>query len=328
MTAPSTSRAPLAIAALVLAGAAAWVVLGGRSTAPSPDAPPPREPAPESETVTPPAAQADPRADDDVSYDGAVPEDLAFRASPIPASVIAAWDAERPDEPTEAQQALLDAWAGIQRADAALVSDEDVDRGAAESAWTSALRAVGLDSGIEDTATASHLAWDAFVAGWGELVAAAEAANTDIAALTRAGLSPDLAGRVGDSGVTLPSLGLAELDGRFTVDEDVLRAVFRWRWFAAIAPVTPTHQLVPADELRFVQRWRIVNGVGVDTDRRIHWIREYVATWGSWDGLPAAFARAVIWADVGENDLAASALDEAARLDPRLAPLRDRYASP
>lgn len=327
MAAPTSSRAPIVLALVAVAGAIAWVVFGGTGSTQVPTPAPAPTPASDSEAAT--AQGAPPPSSDSTvppASDVVVPDDLVFRAHPVPASVTDAWINAEPETLTPGQARLLEAWAGIQRAEAAAVAGRDADRGVAEGEWVSALRGLGVQDGLAASVTASHAGWAAFREGWDTLSALAAGAGTDVSALTRSGLDPELASRVGDSGVTLVDMGLADPDGTFVADEAVLRVLFRWRWVSAMAPVAPTHVLLPLDELRYVHRWRIVAGTAVAPARRLQWIDEYVAAWDDWDGLPAEFARAVVYADAGDADAAAAALDAAAHVEPRLGPLRDRYA--
>lgn len=248
---------------------------------------------------------------------GEVPElapAVDFPGYGVPEAVTDAWPTEAPEvDPDSATAAFLDEWraANVVHALQTLELFEG-DPDAVLIPFESTARDFATHQSAETLDRASHAAFATFESGLGELLRKATLTETPVrAVLTNpADATAQLAYEAcGDFPLFALQQGLIGEAGDLRVTRDVLRLLFRYRWYHQFRAVRPVDQLMPGPELRAFRRWRMERAE-MEADDRARLVAEFDATYGL-DAYPRRFADGVVAWQRGDREAAIDAFEEA-----------------
>ena len=104
------------------------------------------------------------------------------------------------------------------------------------------------------------------------------------------------------------ALGVMDGAGRLTMDDDMLRLVFRYRWLSQARETRPLQSLLTPVELDTFWRWRIEQGRKLPPETVARFVADFVAQRGGYAGQSSDYALPSVFLLRGEPAFAYDAL--------------------
>lgn len=235
-------------------------------------------------------------------------------------ALVVAWDRERaePLPMDDATSALLDAWHRDNFATGVGARGLfEGDAGALRSDFERRLRDWTAVRDPSDFLRLSWVAYERFEAATTELLLFTRTTDSSLESLLGDPLLTQVHAYYESGGAFLDGAveaGLVTDGGELNAPPELLVVLFRYNWVWRAQAIYPVERTLPGPDLREFTRWRLEDA-GLPLERRLDLISTYEQQFGFTD-YPAAFARAVAYADAGQPDDARAALAEALEAAP------------